>query len=131
MNTKHTPAIGMLGHDFQNVSGSKYQFCTKCGLGERDDLAGYPCGYRAATKHTPGPWTSRVNPSSGYGLHMVEANSGEDTIATQVHPVNASLIAAAPDLLAALNGVLDMLTDNQLQSIAAERARDAIAKSEG
>ncbi len=65
------------------------------------------------TKHTPGPWVAN-------GRHVVTANS---TIAHQIiiasasafdprseHEANARLIAAAPDLLGALQEIIELAT---------------------
>ena len=94
------------------------------------------------TKHTPGPWLAigygtkvvQLSPADLNKAHdqfpaIVDTTSGHDLMPYEEACSNARLIAAAPDLLAALNGVLDMLSDNQLQSVAGERARAAIAKA--
>lgn len=65
-------------------------------------------------KHTPGPWTATgfrqmvVNAPSGDTLCLAPAtaSSGLDEIAA-----NARLIAAAPELLASLEAVLDDLEE--------------------
>ena len=75
-------------------------------------------------KHTPGQWEAGVTgllvTSSGHGVicHMENIKG---------RSANAQLIAAAPDLLDALKGLL--LSPNS--SSAAAWARNAIAKAEG
>lgn len=72
---------------------------------------------KAETKHTPGPWAvidagptndhkdSRICDDSGDILAVVRGRDVPDSI----HIANASLIAAAPDLLAACKAYLDDL----------------------
>lgn len=69
-----------------------------------------------ATKHTPGPWRFTCH-NGGQFLGDVEGSLCGGTIRTIAcvlpfagpteSDANARLIAAAPDLLAALNGILD------------------------
>lgn len=87
------------------------------------------------SKHTTGPWATegfeQINASTGnfYGGLIVSAN-GEDIVAQCVMPRDASLIAAAPDLLGALQELLGC--DKTKTSIGAVmRARAAIAKATG
>ena len=54
------------------------------------------------TGHTPGPWTNEYDEE--LGEHTIESHDG--MIAQRVLGVDADLIAAAPDLLAALVGIL-------------------------
>ena len=82
--------------------------------------------------HTPGPW--RVG-DAGCSVFGPKKSDGSlpAVIATKVRPGNATLIAAAPDLLAALEAIERGLTNGQkergetFQSI----ARAAIAKAKG
>lgn len=84
----------------------------------------------AATAHTPGPWNAE--PMTGRGA-WVKGSSGEwaalscgDTDATA--EANARLIAAAPDLLAALKKIVfdwDGEPEDMIE------AQEAIAKAEG
>lgn len=103
------------------------------------------------TKHTPGPWRREIY----IGLMGIGAGSGkpgapEKTIVggcgccdspygvddEQEAEANAHLIAAAPELLAALEQMLavfvdDPLTHQYTSGTAADAARDAIAKARG
>lgn len=81
--------------------------------------------------HTPGPWIAASARSSVVGLPIV-ASCGY-AIANSHQPgdeglANARLIAAAPDLLVALQGVL-RVADRKTDEFAAARA--AIAKATG
>ena len=103
----------------------------------------------ADVKHTPGPWTSYPCALERYS-QVITANGamvqiamtkevygdrrtyepGEETTA------NARLIAAAPDLLEALQWLVDILPDpdldnDELQRTWTRRARAAIAKATG
>ena len=93
------------------------------------------------SKHTTGPWATegfeQINASTGnfYGGLIVSAN-GEDIVAQCVMPRDAILIAAAPDLLEALEVILrDHMAvhgvgDLEMQP-ALFQARAAIAKATG
>ena len=97
------------------------------------------------TQHTPGPWKAETfvvmgaedHPKSGYTI-----KAGDDAIADLYHgcgwtkaevKANARLIAAAPELLAALEAVLSQIdpkdTPVGLGNIL--NARAAIAKAKG
>jgi hypothetical protein len=112
-------------------------------------------------KHTPGPWTVRT--CKGHGLDQIDAEADGFTIADveavsfasvggyAEHPANpkqrkarpgepeanARLIAAAPDLLAALQKLINKINwafDSEIQGVLAEEvdaAEAAIAKAEG
>ena len=95
------------------------------------------------TKHTPGPWTT-YNPSTAqlyYSLRITSETDGHDVAAlipngknAERWEANARLIAAAPDLLAALDEMLgDAETMNApyRNDAICERARAAIAKATG
>ena len=78
------------------------------------------------SKHTPGPWFVEENEMMGRDIV-----SGDKLaiVCTQVYsPVDAAIIAAAPDLLAALQS---MLEGNHNQQDVREAARAAIAKATG
>ena len=93
-------------------------------------------------KHTPGPWTATqiISPTCGF----IVSNSRGSVVA-RVHKIgfptngnfelpceeNARLIASAPDLLAALEFVMDRLVDKHEDDVAAQKARAAIAKAIG
>ena len=87
-------------------------------------------------KHTPGPWRIGTPPPNGeqtigtqQGLMVAVATTGAGTPTE----ANARLIAAAPDLLEALNALADYVDDragdNECRPL--ENARAAIAKAEG
>ena len=95
------------------------------------------------TKHTPGPWLSRTVPTSAGLCHIVSAaywrgafiygdglRKGVDDSLPKAQELaaNALLIAAAPDLLEALRGVL-RIADRKTDEFDAARA--AIAKATG
>lgn len=113
------------------------------------------------TKHTPGPWTvkeSRTYPERRY-VHEIAADGSDVTVTTlcgapaddreaaEGQAADAHLIAAAPDLLAALKSTTLMLSyeatsheesgdpkrRTYVESIRAQvaLAREAIAKAEG
>ena len=81
-------------------------------------------------KHTPGPW--RVVDS--WNDHMVEGQNGEEIIwqdgphdTPTINEANARLIAAAPDLLAALEYAIKQVPE--LETVPGIAA--AIAKAKG
>ena len=82
-----------------------------------------------STQHTPGPWSVAV----GDGCFVVETNDA--FIRFVIHgsnqegdEANARLIAAAPDLLEALN---KLLPGAEAMGWDTEKARAAIAKAAG
>ncbi|CAB3858572.1 hypothetical protein LMG26854_03347 [Achromobacter aegrifaciens] len=91
------------------------------------------------TKHTPGPW--HRDTASGFGCD-VRANNGRKVAATwgvnngDPHrpeyraecDANAHLISAAPELLAAIEGVLRVA---DRATVEFDAARAAIAKAKG
>jgi hypothetical protein len=80
------------------------------------------------SKHTPGPWTQQP-----YSDRMVEVFAANGTHIANVmgdnHDSNAALIAAAPDLLEAL----EWISENHYahHDIMVEVARAAIAAARG
>lgn len=91
-------------------------------------------GQRSAKTHTPGPWALcyDTRPRMEWNITVVRENDRNYAVCfmTSDGPseANARLITAAPDLLAALKGVLrvaDRATDEF------DAARAAIAKAEG
>ncbi len=88
-------------------------------------------------KHTPGPWhyfpddhDGFEGPSvqSGFGLVVYTLEPGEENEA------NARLIAAAPDLLAALRYMVEAQNtffDHADRRASLAKAKEAIAKAEG
>lgn len=84
------------------------------------------------SKHTPGPWKA--------GTKSVTAPETEDRLAMDVrlyggnsddHRANARLIAAAPDLLAALNAMLTHMgmDEDEWNRPTFEQARKAVDKA--
>ena len=86
----------------------------------------------SAAKHTPGPWKAFSTWVDGADGSTV-AETGLPTTPTRLAAANAELIAAAPDLLAALRGMLDVQSSRDpFKEREAERAAlAAIAKAEG
>jgi len=87
------------------------------------------------SKHTPGPWTVRRY-KAGYEITTPTATA--EAVVTRLVSASfhdAHLIAAAPDLLAALRYAIDQLTNMQSGGWPCEdeiaMARAAIAKAEG
>ena len=91
------------------------------------------------TQHTPGPWTN--DPADG-ALVDARVNGRLVAIAEVFHcdtdesrEANARLIAAAPDLLAALEQVMGCITGDNIERIHLpvylDNARAAIRKAKG
>jgi hypothetical protein len=96
-------------------------------------------------KHTPGPW--EVVPGDDYMIsaaaypadfpHLCKADDTGDMLAyvgnrtADFGEANARLIAAAPDLLEALESVLGNCLDSEGLAAAHAKARAAIAKATG
>lgn len=87
-------------------------------------------------KHTPEPWRAAPQPGQIIGVHAYThcVMHGDDSIADTLTEPDARLIAAAPDLLAALKAMVE--ADDAHWPIAAAEsvrnaARAAIAKAEG
>lgn len=104
----------------------------------------------SAHKHTPGPWKWQSHPDEGgFCVYMAEAihkRSGyevqhriemdftlypEDGAQWEEARANTRLIAAAPELLEALENILSNCLDSDGLSRAYENARAAIAKATG
>lgn len=89
------------------------------------------------SEHTPGPWTAMT--TRGRECQIIEQQPGTlgVVIAKADTEANAHLIAAAPDLLAALQGMTDAFggvpradyRENNRRCV--EAARAAIAKATG
>lgn len=89
-------------------------------------------------KHTPGSWTVR---KVGPRPHLEVMGPNDSSIAAMYGNANdvdnAHLIAAAPDLLAALREMLHQFADHEQydedghDTAAINKARAAIAKAEG
>ena len=93
-------------------------------------------------KHTPGPWTyhkmeewTRAEDSGKINIiaHGPIAYTGDNGNGPENAEANAALIAAAPDLLAALRGLVHRCTSEGVGTSWANMndAREAIAKAEG
>ena len=89
-----------------------------------------------SAKFTPGPWQWHHD----HGWLVVESNNGdlyikiEKGIAAKNHTADARLIAAAPELLEALESIVRLIEveDARLANFGeVERARAAIAKATG
>lgn len=61
------------------------------------------------TQHTPGPWITET--TDGGNIEITDSRTESVQIATVTQRANARLIAAAPDLLAALNASTIALQD--------------------
>lgn len=99
-------------------------------------------------EHTPGPWQVAPTPTGTYGKHWVEirhhnyrvvhAGSFDRTShgETETHcgvvikPEDARMIAAAPELLAALEKALPVL-ERECGDVFLDSIRSAIAKATG
>jgi hypothetical protein len=96
-----------------------------------------------ASKHTPGPWN--VETANKYGEIRITASATKkhtylialtspDCPDSQTQEANTSLMAAAPDLLAALESLLPAYDDARAAGhgeILIAQARAAIAKAKG
>jgi hypothetical protein len=96
---------------------------------------------------TPGPWSmddpAENCPQHGKGgeqvFKVVAERFGGGLVADvscwwydrETARANARLIAAAPELLEACQGLLDMITDNRLHGPGVYQASDAIKKAKG
>jgi hypothetical protein len=83
--------------------------------------------------HTPGPWLTL---NRGYKSCVTDNDMNWNAeIVGPGHAVNACLIAAAPDLLAALEGMVEMATHHMMEPKERREilrnARAAIAKAKG
>ena len=97
------------------------------------------------TKHTPGPW--HVYEAAPEGCREIRGSARKVALAVTVgladdakDAANARLIAAAPELLAALADCIDVLTEPGMMDVdewktwkkrAESAGRAAIAKAEG
>lgn len=89
------------------------------------------------TTHTPGPWAAAINYTNAVPLYaVIDHAEMYVTVNGDNIEANAALIAAAPDLLAALKGFFDAdvaadIAVSRSTEKAFNRARAAIAKAEG
>ena len=81
--------------------------------------------------HTPGPWEAMPMPQGSSGMRIFAGNQYlafvGDTDHISPSEANAALIAAAPDMLDALEYWMDVGDDHK----AIDKARAAIAKARG
>lgn len=89
-----------------------------------------------STRHTPGPWVANhdYTVTTGNGNSLVATVLGPDEVC--VSPAQAAadahVMAAAPELLVALQDLLAVLKpDRGLLPLAYERAERAVAKANG
>lgn len=93
----------------------------------------------SAGKPTAGPWLAAAKPSSIVGWPVVSPAAGGRSIcnvsANDDAQANAHLIAAAPDMLAALQftrqELAPLLNDDRHSRMVRDRINTAIAKAEG
>ena len=98
------------------------------------------------TKHTPGPWAADMEPTDDGQIYVYPAkypeydNDRKDICdvhayhGSEQRDANAALIAAAPELLEALNEILhciEMGAGDERWNAACEAARARVAKAEG
>jgi len=90
--------------------------------------------------HTPGPWThtpsrEHTNPNTTRRDIVADSQFGPAFIAGDVSQADARLIASAPDLLSALEGMLEHADMGEIHDeetlCAVNAARAAIAKAKG
>jgi len=88
------------------------------------------------SKHTPGPWAAIPDSGEDSEGDWYIIAPDEDVITTGLSEPDAALIAAAPDLLAALKALSAGLHDEidmkaHIKASEVRAARAAIAKAEG
>lgn len=90
---------------------------------------------KAATGHTPGPWEVLIDGNgrlSGVGSHRQEFHGSDICLSPISDPqarANARLIAAAPELLEALNALLAHVSWATVQPEVIGQCKAAIAKA--
>lgn len=97
-----------------------------------------------SAKHTPGPWHRNIKPASKYNVVFAGRNTHVAAVKTEglseaEIEANMDLIAAAPELLDALQAIVaecspgnrPYSTDSYLPEHLLEQARVAIAKAMG
>lgn len=86
------------------------------------------------TGSTPGPWWIGYDPDNGRPLEILAIDDDHRVafMASNGNPADASLIAAAPDLLSALRDIMAVADpDGEATDIWAVTARAALAKATG
>ena len=91
--------------------------------------------------HTPGPWKwdPELSPEWNYAYDSLQSNDGQTILdglqhldgGVSVDYLDARLIQAAPDLLEALEKMLDVWEHGGLKPYPIAKARAAIAKATG
>jgi hypothetical protein len=81
--------------------------------------------------HTPGPWEAIPDSREDSEGDWYVIAPDEDVITLGLSEPDAALIAAAPDLLAALKGLVGLADEGAMFSDRIALARAAIAKAEG
>ena len=85
-----------------------------------------------SAKHTPGPWLTYVSKWPDQIVIRSMFPCGQERAHVAVtNSENARLIAAAPELLEALQGLLEITDFHELYGSKTEAARAAIAKATG
>jgi hypothetical protein len=80
--------------------------------------------------HTPGPWVAVKHPEAGYDIDHVATGHGIVTGSGVEKEEDAHLIAAAPDLLAALEEISELSYGDEGDG-ASKIAEAAIKKAKG
>ena len=85
-------------------------------------------------EHTPGPWHRNIKPAARYPIVFAGRNTHVAQIKTQglseaEQEANCNLIAAAPDMLAALEKVQDWLAGCSTHETMQAMVSEAIAKA--
>lgn len=87
------------------------------------------------SKHTPGPWSSSrcyVQQESQDGtMNKVICDTEHSDFGVDIGVANAKLIAAAPEMLQALEGFVRQFESGILPQLACQKAKEAIAKAKG
>lgn len=94
----------------------------------------------SGAKHTPGPWVAKMSKYHEESL-LVQAGMPSNRVLVRfgsaseqlddIDRANARLIAAAPDMLAALKGAELQLRAHKIDCRELDEIRAAIAKAEG
>jgi hypothetical protein len=84
--------------------------------------------------HTPGPWACTYTSNHAHDYRLTRPNGQPLPVNAEANDrseqrANARLIAAAPDILKALEDVLMVFSEEYPDSPTLERARAAIAKT--
>jgi hypothetical protein len=83
--------------------------------------------FMSNTKHTPGPW--RIGDAGMMVFGPPNGNPAPEVICNLRRKVNGSLVAAAPDLLAACEALLTCAERDRIDNVFVTEARAAVAKA--